>query len=310
MSASTTPSLFRNPLWVSGVTILLVGLLVVLKTTAYVQSQSSSVLSSLIDSLGDIGISLMSFVAIRWSLKPADESHRHGHGKIEGVSALLQAAFLVGGASFLVLESFQRFLKPVNLTDRSSVLILMFLSLGISILISWLQKKGAAQSGSLALEADRAHYTSDMWINLAVIFVITLDFVGQSPTWLDPAVACAVACLLMRAAYSIALKALDMLMDRELSETTREKIKSIILAHSSCKGFHDLRTYKSGMKIFISFDLELDENLSLKMAHEMSREIEQALLQEFPHAEILIHLDPEGDTHDPRHPAYDRGVPL
>ena len=78
--------------------------MVVIKSIAYVFSGSSSILASLIDSVTDSAISIITVFSIRYSMKPADEDHRHGHGKIEGVSALFQGAMLSGGALFLTFD--------------------------------------------------------------------------------------------------------------------------------------------------------------------------------------------------------------
>ena len=55
------------------------------------------------------------------------------------------------------------------------------------------------------------------------------------------------------------------------------------------------------MILFISFDIEVDPDLPLRHAHEIARAIETKLMHDYPHAEIMIHLDPFGDPHDARH---------
>jgi ferrous-iron efflux pump FieF len=285
----------------ASLTVAIVLVLVFAKTMAYIFSGSTAVLASLMDSLSDIGLSFMTLLAVRWSLKPADEDHRHGHGKIEGVSALLQAAFLVGAASFLTLESLNRFLKPVAVTDHGLTAILMGFALVLSLALSFIQKRAAEQSGSVALKADHAHYATDAYLNGAVLMVILLSALGHAPPWLDPLCALFVAGLFLHAGYKIWREAFDMLMDRELPITDRRQIEELIRAHKQVEGFHDLRTYRSGMKVFISFDMEVDGNQSLTKAHDIARQVEDDLLKAFPKAEILIHLDPAGDTDDPRH---------
>ena len=66
-------------------------------------------------------------------------------------------------------------------------------------------------------------------------------------------------------------------------------------------GSHDLRTGKSGMRVAISFDIEVDPEIKLREAHAISRRVEQALLDTFPNADIMIHIDPHGDIEDSRH---------
>lgn len=287
----------------STITIGLVAVLVFAKTVGFIYSGSAAVLSALVDSLSDIALSMMTFWAIRWSLKPADEDHRQGHGKIEGVCALLQAAFLGGSASFLVFNAMGRFLRPQQVEELLFTIAMMFIAMLGSLVLVILLSRALKNAHSLALEADYEHYSSDVFLNGAVMVTLFLTYKGWAPIWIDPLCAMGVAVLMIRAALHIAVKSLDMLMDRELPIETRKKIADIICAHSEVIGFHDLRTNQSGMRIFMSFDLELDNNLLLWSAHEIARDIEKDLLEVFPNADILIHIDPHGDTEDSRHTA-------
>ena len=119
--------------------------------------------------------------------------------------------------------------------------------------------------------------------------------------WLDPLCALAVAGLMANAAYKIAAKSFDMLMDKELSTEIRSKIIAITRSHPEVMGLHDLRTIQSGTRYLISLDIELDPSMLLWSAHEITREIEKAILAEYPQSEIMIHVDPYGDTEDSRH---------
>jgi ferrous-iron efflux pump FieF len=107
-----------------------------------------------------------------------------------------------------------------------------------------------------------------------------------------------------RTGWGIGKKAADMLMDREIPEADRQKIIALVNADENILGMHDLRTWFSGTNIHISFDVEMNAELSLEKAHSISRDLEYSILKEFPNAEILIHIDPEGDTYDTRHKVH------
>ncbi len=285
----------------STITVTLVLLLVVIKAVGVYASGSAAVLSALIDSLSDIGLSLMTLITVQWSMKPADENHRHGHGKVEGVAALIQAVMLAGGGLFLVSESLGRFITPVQMTNHIVTMILMLASVVISIGIAKLQQAGAKHSDSLAVESDSLHYSSDVLINGSVFLVVVADYFQLFGNWLDPVSAMGVAAIMAKTAYNIVINAFGMLLDEELSETLRHQIIAKIKSHRDVLGLHDLRTHKSGMKTFISFDIELDGTLSLSAAHDISRQIEESILLDFPKSEIMIHIDPAGDILDSRH---------
>jgi ferrous-iron efflux pump FieF len=290
----------RMALIAGAASVATVLILIVIKSFALLETGSASILASLIDSVVDASVSIMTFLAIKLSLKPADEDHRHGHGKVEGLAALFQAAFIAGAGFFLLLESAGRFTGPAAPEESNTAIAIMAVATILSVILVMVQNYSLRFAPSLAVEADRAHYSSDILINIGVIGVL-LGLQHGAPWWIDPAFAVLVAFYLALTVRRIAGKAVDMLLDRELSGDARERITKKVLSHKYVMGMHDLRTSKSGMKIFISFDIELDPSLLLYNAHEIVREVEYELLIDFPNAEILIHADPHGDTSDTRH---------
>ncbi len=280
--------------------------LILIKSYAYLQSDSAAVLATLTDSFTDGAISLMMFLALRYSLRPADRDHRHGHGKMEGIAALFQAAFLAAAGLFLVFESLNRLANPVPVDNSTVGIVVALIAILLSAVLVMVQKYCLARAPSLAVQADQAHYSTDIFLNGSVIAALLINNSG-GPEWVDPACAILIAFYFGYTARKIGLQATDMLMDKELPIAVRDRIKEIIKRHPDVLSFHDLRTRKSGMIIHISFDVEMDAQFSLHHSHEIIRAIEHDLLDDFPYAEIIIHADPQGDTHDTRHDM--KGVP-
>ncbi len=280
--------------------IAVVTILILLKTAVYAIGGSASILASLIDSVTDAGVSILSFMAIRESLKPPDKNHRYGHGKIEGLAAVLQAAFIAGAGIFLALEAIGRLANPQQVGAYGLGIVVMVVSIILSIALVAYQKHIMRSAPSLAVEADSAHYASDIYINGGVIIALVLQYYG-APVWIDAVFALLVAIWLIRTVLKVGKKGVDMLLDRELPKEMREQIKAIILNDSRVHSVHDIRTRASGMNIHITFDIEVDDTLTLKAAHDIAVAVELDLLAVFPNAEIMIHIDPLGDTYDHRH---------
>lgn len=277
-----------------------VSILILIKGYAYSQSGAASMLATFTDSCTDAAISIMMLMALRYSLRPADSDHRHGHGKMEGIAALFQAAFLSGAGIFLAFESLNRFIEPRAVSEHMLGITVAAIAMVLSALLVTVQRYCLARAPSLAIEADRAHYSTDIALNGSVIIALLVNYYG-GPAWVDPACALLIAAYYGWTARGIALSAVDMLMDKELPEAVRERIRSIVRRNPDILGHHDLRTRKSGMVLHISMDVELDPRLSLEHSHEIIRAVEHDLLDDFPYAEIIIHADPFGDTHDTRH---------
>ena len=108
----------------------------------------------------------------------------------------------------------------------------------------------------------------------------------------DPIFALALGLFILKSAWEIGRRAMDMLMDKELPVDQQEQIIEIATAHSEVFGVHDLRTRRSGPKIFIQLHIEMDGNMTLNRAHAISDTVEADLQVAFPHAEIILHQDP------------------
>ncbi len=275
-------------------------ILIIIKTYAYYVSGSAAVLGTLVDSVIDGAISIMLFFAVRLSLKPATKEHRFGHGKIEGIAALLQGAFMAGAGLFLAMTAFENFLNPQVLTHHKTAIIIAAIAVVMSMIVVAVQKFVLNRAPSLAIEADQAHYKTDVCLNLVVILALVIDYYGGY-RWVDSVFALFIAAYFIRTAYKISNRSIDMLMDKELPANVRMRLEQLISSHPGIHGMHDLRTRLSGMTLYIGFDVEIDPDMPLKQAHDIVAQLDLKILEHYPNAEILIHMDPIGDTDDPRH---------
>lgn len=289
-----------SSVWAGYVTIAIVGVLIVIKAYAYYASGAVSILSSLTDSVLDALVSSMTLASIYYARRPADEDHRHGHGKMEAVSALFQAAIIAGGGAFLIFETMTHLYHPLSITNHVMGGSVMIVSIILSVVLVLVQRFSLRSSGSLAMEADSANYGGDILVNLGALIVLALCYYG-APLWIDPLFAIGVALFMIYVARGIAMKSLNMLLDRELPEEDRAKVIAIIEAHEGVSGWHDLRTHRNGNDYIMSFDIEADPDITLYAAHEIAKDLEDGILQIYPRAEVLIHIDPQGYTEDSRH---------
>lgn len=296
----TAPYIPHKALIAGMASLATVLVLIILKTVMFMLSGSASVLASLMDSLADATVSVMTYFAIRFSLKPADDNHRSGHGKIEGLAALFQATLIMIAGLWLLWESAHRFMNPQPVAYHELAIVAMLVSIVLSVVLVRIQSRVLKEAPSLAVKADQAHYATDIIVNAGVIIVL-LALMAGAPLWVDTLFAVLVVGYLGWTAQGIAKMGLDMLLDRELPDTIRQSITHQVRAHAGVMDIHDLRTSKSGMRVFISFDIEVDGDMKLTDAHNIARNVEYDLLRVFPHAEIMIHVDPHGDTDDTRH---------
>ncbi len=271
------------------VAVILIGI----KLVAWLLTDSVSVLSSLIDSMMDVLASLINLLAVRRALQPPDREHRFGHGKAEPLAGLGQSAFIAGSAALLTVEAVRRLFHPQPVAAVEVGIGVMLFSIMLTIALVALQRYVVRKTNSTAVSADALHYETDILINGSVIASLALSH------WLglhlaDPVFAIAIAAYLLRGAWLIARRSLDVLMDREFPDDERVRIRDIALSHPEVTGMHDLRTRQAGIRQFIQLHLEMDGDKRLGEAHEIADAVEAWIRDAYPGAEVIIHQDPEG----------------
>jgi ferrous-iron efflux pump FieF len=274
--------------------VLTAGFLIVAKLVAWSMTGSVSLLASLVDSVMDSIASLINLFAIRYSLQPADEQHRFGHGKAEPLAGLTQAAFIAGSAVFLVFHAIDRLRFTHALEQVGVGLGVMVLAIVMTLGLLVIQRYVIKKTDSTAIRADSLHYLTDLLTNVCVLLALYLSTLGW--TWADPVFAIAVAIYIFYSAFQIGHEAFQQLMDRQLPDDILQQIRATAMNHPEVTGTHEMRTRQAGHTRFVQLHLVLDENLSLKRAHAIADEVEAEILKFLPGAEVLIHQDPKDDS--------------
>ncbi len=267
--------------------------LVFAKLWAWQATGAISVLSSLADSILDVLASAITFVAVRYALTPADREHRFGHGKTEGLAALAQSVFIAGSAVYVCYEAVGRLFAPAAVLQPITGLTVIIGSTLLTLALLSFQRLVVRRTGSVAIEADALHYKTDVLVNLSVAIAIPIAS-WTNWTIIDPLVGIGVAAYLMWSAFGIASKSMDILLDREIPDAQRQRIREIALANPAVKGFHDLRTRSGGARYIIQFHLELDPQTTLVDTHVILDAVEDDIRREFKGCELIVHADPVG----------------
>lgn len=292
----TAPSLEDIHQTTRNVTRLSVGVavaLIALKAFALGASGSVSILASLTDSALDLAASLATFFAVRWAAAPPDAEHRYGHGKGEAMAGLVQAGLIFASSLFIGWEALQRIFDPRPVTAGYWAVMVMLVSIALTGWLVWMQDRAVRRSGSLAVQADRAHYAADLAAN-AVVLIGVISGAFLAAPGLDAAAGLIVAVWLFWGAFGLLKDAADHLLDRAVSEADRIAITTAVLADPRISGIHQLRSRMAGPVTMIQMHVDLDPALTLEDAHAIVVEAENRLLEAFPRADILIHPDPRG----------------
>jgi len=268
--------------------------LVVLKVVVGVITGSISVLAQAADSFLDLfAVAIVSF-AISIAIKPADEEHPFGHGKVENIAAIVQAMLIFAAGGLIVYSAVQRIIAGTTVELTEAGIGLMLISIIASVFLSRHLLKVSRTTDSIALQATAHNIAADVYSAAAVLAgLIAIRFTKLDI--LDPIIAILVALFILKVAYDVLRRSFGGLIDVKLPETEEAEIKSCIIEHySAVVSFHKLRTRKAGSQRYIDLHLVMPKNASVEEAHRMCDHLEQDIKDRVPHTSVTIHVEPCG----------------
>ena len=252
---------------------------------------SLAILSEAGHSLIDLGATIMTYVAVRISGKPADAKHQYGHGKVEALSALAETVLLFLLSGIVVWEATKRLLE--HETHVVEATVWAFAVIAASIVVDFFRaralSKTAKKTSSHALEADALHFSSDLWSSLAVL--VGLAGVRFGLAWADSAAALVVAGLVCIAGWNLARRTVDTLTD-VAPPGVAEKIAGLATRVPGVVAVENVRARAVGEKIFIDLTVAVSRTLPLDRVSAIKDAIIAALREQISGAEPVITTDP------------------
>lgn len=251
---------------------------------------SLGILSEALHSLLDLMAAIITMLTIRISSKPADVNHNFGHGKFENLSALVQTLLLLITCGWIIYEALDRLIGGHGHVE---VNVWSFGVIVLSIIIDYNRSRALARVArkynSQALEADALHFSTDIWSSSVVLVGLIFTKIGWM--WADALAALLVAGLVIWVSLQLGRRALDALLDRT-PEGSLEKIKATLDQIEGLKYYHDIRIRTAGAETFIDLNIHVDENMTVKEAHDITEEIELRIQKVIPRSTVHVHQEP------------------
>ncbi len=274
-------------------------LLVIFKLIAGMMIGAVSIISEAIHSGMDLLAALIAMFSVKKSHLPADDGHPFGHGKVESISALVEAVLIFIAAVWIILEAIKKLASTQELEQPAWGVAVMFVSAAVNLFVSHRLFVVGKEADSIALQADAWHLRTDVYtsagvmVSLAIIWGSHYFFADPRIHWLDPVAAIFVAVFILKAAYDLTVKALGDLMDVKLPQDEEEWIRAVIVSRNpDIHGYHQLRTRKAGNFRFIEFHIKVDPQMTVHDSHGIACDLKHAITIRFPAATVTIHIEP------------------
>ena len=270
---------------------------IVLKTLAWVVTDSVGLLSDAMESLVNLASAVVGLVMVTIAARPADDDHPYGHHKAEYFSSGFEGILIIAAGLGILWAAGSRLLHPQPIEQVGWGLALSVASSVLNGGLAWTMLRASKTHRSIALEADAKHLFSDVWTSAGVLVgIVMVTLTGW--LWLDPLVAMAVALNILKEGARLAWRSSQGLMDEavepEVMAIIQQTLDGFSLSHGDTRiiRFDHVSTRRAGQRRFVDLHMHMPAAWTLGRAAAVRGSVEQALMSAVPGLRASIQLLP------------------
>ena len=253
---------------------------------------------SLLDGLANI----IGIVGIAVAARPPDREHHFGHGRYETLASMAIGAIMAVGVLEIVQSAITRWQAGERPEVTQASFAVMLGTMAINTGVSLWERRAARQLHSDLLEADARHSGSDVLVSAAVILGLVGERAGLAGA--DAAVSLVVAATIAWAAWGILRDASLVLTDAATNIDPRALLTAIMAAPGAITA-HNLRVRSSGGYNWVEVHVTVDPELTVKQAHEIATDVEEAIRSEVGvQTQAIVHVEPAEPPHTRPDPIF------
>lgn len=281
-------------IWISLISNII---LTVLKITVGLLFNSPVLLADGFHNAGDVVASAAALTSMRFSQRPADDDHPYGHGKAEVIGSGLVAIILVIAALYIGYEAISTFFEEPAKASFIALITAVISLVWKQILYMYTMDVGK-KANSKGLIATAYDHLADVYASLAAVIGIGLALIGDAYeipllAYGDPFAGVIVSILVLRLAITIGKEAMDILMEKTVSEGRLEQFALLIHTVPEVKRIDRLRAREHGHYVLVDLRIAIPATLTVQDGHDISSKIRNMIITEYSDVdEVLIHLNP------------------
>ena len=260
------------------------------KLIAGILSGSISIIADSVNNLSDAGSSLVALFSFKMAEMPPDEQHPFGHGRVEYLSGLFIAVFIMIMGTELLKTSFAKIFSPEKTVFSTLIFVILFVSVIVKLWLSSFNKKLGKKINSPALEAAAADSRNDAVITSSVL--LCAAFTSLTDINIDSITGIVIALFILASGIGIMKDTINPLLGQAPDKELLDEIANKVLTTPGILGMHDfiIHDYGPGRK-FATLHAEVDCRMSPLESHHIIDSIEKKIKEE-DKVQMTIHCDP------------------
>ena len=265
--------------------------LLIIKAAIGFMTHSQAMIADAFNSAGDIFSSIMTFIGNHIASKPSDDDHNLGHGKAEYIYSMLISIAMIITGLFVLKDSILSIFDNNEYIFSIWLIIVCITTIAIKLILFIYTNKLYKKYDNLLVKANSRDHRNDTIISFGNLLAALLTL--YDIYWVDGVIGCLISIWMIITAFKIFKESYDVLMDKSISDETKDKVLEIINKHKEIKKVIHFNSTPVGYKYQISFTIYVDGNLSTFESHKIANDLEKEIDKKIDEIYLtVIHVNP------------------
>lgn len=288
---SIANDIFKKLKFVSYVGIFANLLLTIAKFYVGIVGNSEALIADGFNSLSDIFAGLVVYISFKVSKKPQDKDHPYGHAKAEMIATfIVSLIFFLFGFSVITISALKIYFRQFQKPAFDTLIVALVTIIIKEILYKWTLRWGKLLK-STGLIATAYDHQSDVIVSVAV--VIGILFAIEGYPYMDPVAGIIVSFFIFRLAVKLIRESIGNLMDESPPGSIVDEINNTITSVEGVEKITNIKVRKSGPYLYIDVEIEVNQNMTVKMSHNIAENVKNSLIISNPYINnVMVHINP------------------
>lgn len=265
--------------------------LLIIKLLIGVVTNSQAMIGDALNSAGDIFASVMTFIGNKIASKGCDDDHNLGHGKAEYIYSMFISMIMFLMTYSIITGSIKSFFHPEKYIFSWGLIVVCLITIFVKSILYFYTRRLYKRYNNLLLDANSKDHRNDCC--LTSLNLIACVFSLNGVYFVDGVVGILIGIWIFISAYEIFKQSYDVLMDKCISDETKQKVYEIISRHKEIKNVIHFNSTPVGYQYQISFTIFVDGNMSTFDSHKIANDLEKEIDKEIDEVFLtVIHVNP------------------
>ncbi len=254
-------------------------LLVAAKALIGVLAHSISIITDAINNLSDALSSTITIVGTKISTRKPDKKHPFGHGRVEYLTSLIIGIIVLVAGGTAIYESIMTLINGDIAEYNIVSIIVISLAIVVKVALGLYFRHVGKKTNSEPLKASGKDALFDALLSVATIIGIITSLVWKVNV--EGYIGILIGLFIIKSGIEILRDGISLIIGERADQDIVNKIKKIVCSFEEVKGAYDLIINNYGVsKAIASVHIEVDDNLTAREIHHLSRRISEKIYSE------------------------------